>query len=152
MFICICISTLFLLIKAISSAQALVLHTTFPILRPKFEDVSLSRRGFTYSLYISVLNMPYCRSPWSTSNGVRPIIRQSDSPTNAIFLWNISYTITCVIWGQKPNRLLTKERSRTSETRYHRRQTIGRATQELKKHIYEQRGLHKNLDPIVMNR
>jgi hypothetical protein len=32
-------------------------------------------------------------------------------------------------------------------------QTIGRATQELKKnHIYEQRGLHKDLDPIVMNR
>jgi hypothetical protein len=30
-------------------------------------------------------------------------------------------TMTCVIWGQKPNRLLTKERSRTSETRYHRR-------------------------------
>jgi hypothetical protein len=30
-------------------------------------------------------------------------------------------TITCVIWGQKPNRLLTKESSRTSETRYHRR-------------------------------
>jgi hypothetical protein len=30
-------------------------------------------------------------------------------------------------------------------------QTIGRATQELKKtHIYEQRGLHKDLDPIVM--
>jgi hypothetical protein len=32
-------------------------------------------------------------------------------------------------------------------------QTIGRATQELKKnHIYEQRGLNKDLDPIVMNR
>jgi hypothetical protein len=32
-------------------------------------------------------------------------------------------------------------------------QTIGRATQELKKtHIYEQRGLHKDLDPIMMNR
>ena len=32
-------------------------------------------------------------------------------------------------------------------------QTIGRATQELKKpHIYEQRGLHKDLDSIVMNR
>jgi hypothetical protein len=31
-------------------------------------------------------------------------------------------------------------------------QTIGRDTQELKKHIYEQHGLHKNLDPIVMNR
>jgi hypothetical protein len=32
-------------------------------------------------------------------------------------------------------------------------QTIGRATQELKKtHIYEQHGLHKNLDPVVMNR
>jgi hypothetical protein len=30
-------------------------------------------------------------------------------------------TITCVIWGQKSNRLLTKERSRTSETRYYRR-------------------------------
>jgi hypothetical protein len=30
-------------------------------------------------------------------------------------------SITCVICGQKPNRLLTKERSRTSETRYHRR-------------------------------
>jgi hypothetical protein len=25
-------------------------------------------------------------------------------------------------------------------------------TQELKKHIYEQHGLHKNLDPVVMNR
>ena len=32
-------------------------------------------------------------------------------------------------------------------------QTIGRDTQELKKtHIYEQHGLHKNLDPVVMNR
>ena len=31
-------------------------------------------------------------------------------------------------------------------------QTIGRATQELKKHIYEQHELHKNLDPVVMNR
>jgi hypothetical protein len=28
-----------------------------------FEDVSLSRRGFTYSLYKSVLNMPPCRPP-----------------------------------------------------------------------------------------
>ena len=105
-FICICISTSFLLIKAILSAQALVLHTTFPILRPMFEDVSLSSRGFTYSLYKSVLNMPPCRTPWSTSNWVRPIIRQSDSrivrqsdsrivrqsdsPTNAIFLWKLT--------------------------------------------------------------
>jgi hypothetical protein len=56
-------------------------------------------------------------------------------------------TITCVIWGQKPNRLLTKERSRTSETHIIDGQTIGRATQELKKtHIYEQHGLHKNLE------
>ena len=31
-------------------------------------------------------------------------------------------------------------------------QIIGRATQELKKHIYEQHGLHKNLDQVVMNR
>ena len=30
--------------------------------------------------------------------------------------------------------------------------TIGRATQELTKHIYEQHGLRKNLDPVVMNR
>jgi hypothetical protein len=36
--------------------------------------------------------------------------------TGSRFLWS-----PCVIWGQKPNRLLTKERSRTSETRYHRR-------------------------------
>jgi hypothetical protein len=33
-------------------------------------------------------------------------------------------TITCVIWGQKPNRLLTKERSRTSETHIIDGQTI----------------------------
>ena len=31
------------------------------------------------------------------------------------------------------------------------RHTIGRATQELKKHIYEQHGLHKNMDSVVMN-
>ena len=31
-------------------------------------------------------------------------------------------------------------------------QTIGRDTQELKKHIYEQHKLYKNLDPVAMNR
>jgi hypothetical protein len=46
--------------------------------------------------------------------------------------------ITCVIWGQKPNRLLTKERSRTSETRYHRRTNNWQGyTRTKKKHIYE---------------
>ena len=61
--------------------------------------------------------------------------------------------MTCVIWGQKPNRLLTKERSRTSETRYHRRTSNWQGhTRAKKTHIYEQRGLHKDLDPIVMNR
>jgi hypothetical protein len=46
-----------------------------------------------------------------------PIVRQSDKCYISLKV----NTITCVIWGQKPNRLLTKERSRTSETRYHRR-------------------------------
>ena len=48
---------------------------------------------------------------------------------------------------------LTKERSRTSETRYHRRTNNWQGhTRAKKNHIYEQRGLHKDLDPIVMNR
>ena len=79
--------------------------------------------------------------PWTLINGVRPIIRQSDSPiirrsdnpidrqfdspiirqSDKCFISLKVNTITCVIWDQKPNRLLTKERSRTSETRYHRR-------------------------------
>ena len=55
--------------------------------------------------------------------------------------------------GPETERLLTKERSRTSEHDIIDGQAIGRATQELKKnHIYEQHGLHKNLDPVVMNR
>ena len=57
------------------------------------------------------------------------------------------------MWGQKPNRLLTKERSRTSETRYHRRTNNWQGhTRTKKTHIYEQHGLHKNQDPVVMNR
>ena len=55
--------------------------------------------------------------------------------------------------GPETERLLTKERSRTSETRYHRRTNNWQGhTRAKKKHIYEQRGLHKDLDPIVMNR
>jgi hypothetical protein len=54
-----------------------------------------------------------------------PIVRRSDSPivrqSDKCFISLKVNTITCVIWSQKPNRLLTKERSRTSETRYHRR-------------------------------
>jgi hypothetical protein len=50
-----------------------------------------------------------------------------------------------------PDTLKSNVRLLSPEHRKHDiidRQTIGRATQELKKHIYEQRGLHKNLDPI----
>jgi hypothetical protein len=54
--------------------------------------------------------------------------------------------------GQKPNRLLTKERSEHRKHDIIDGQTIGKATQELKKHIYEQHGIHKNLDQVVMNR
>ena len=54
-----------------------------------------------------------------------PIVRRSDSPTvrqsDKCFISLKVNTITCVIWCQKPNRLLAKERSRTSETRYRRR-------------------------------
>ena len=92
-----------------------------------------------------------------TCMGAVAIIRQSDSPTvrqfDKCFISLKVNTITCVIWGQKSNRLLTIERSRTSETRYHRRTNNWQGyTRTKKTHIYEQHGLHKNLDPVVMNR
>ena len=68
--------------------------------------------------------------------GVRPIIQQSDK----YFISLKVNTITCVIWGQKPNRLLTKDRSRTSETRFHRRTNNWQGhTRTQKTHIWTTR-------------
>ena len=54
---------------------------------------------------------------WLRGPTYNPTVRRSDK----CFISLKVNTITYVIWGQKPNRLLTKERSRTSETRYRRR-------------------------------
>jgi hypothetical protein len=76
-----------------------------------------------------------------------PTVRWSD---NSFISLKVN-TITCVIWDQKLNRTVYSPKKGPE----HRKldiidgQTIGRATQELKKHIY---GLHKNLDPVVKNR
>ena len=74
----------------------------------------------TYHTYTDHTQIHLPRGP--TYN---PTVRQSDGPifrqSDKCFISLKVNTITCVIWGQKPNRLLTKERSRTSETRYQRR-------------------------------
>jgi hypothetical protein len=77
------------------------------------------------TLYVYVLLTIQC-SHWP---GAVAIIRQSDISLKV-------NTITCVIWGQKPNRLLAKERFRTSETRYHRRTNNWQGYTRTKKKTY----------------
>ena len=91
-----------------------------------------SYRGFSRKTKRNQPDPLISRSAIQMMYGVRPIIRQSDNPivrrsdsptvrqSDKCFISLKINTITCVIWGQKTNRLLTKKRSRTSETRYHR--------------------------------
>ena len=54
--------------------------------------------------------------------------------------------------GPETEPFTNQRKVRTSETRYHRRTNNWQDhTRTKKKHIYEQHGLHINLDQVVMN-